>query len=322
MIADIHARSIERLREYAVIKSVYSREIEKARAFARRHGVGEFYDDWRRVVRDEEVDAVVIATPNYTHREIAVEAARRGKHVFLEKPIATRLEDAREIVGEAERSGVKLFIGHCLRYWPEYVRVREAVSRGEIGSPSVARVYRLSSFPRWGGGWHGYMEYSGGVVVDLAIHDIDFLVWTLGPVSRVYGVGGRFTRDSVDAIDHAMYIIEFENGAIAYGEASWAMPETMPFTTYLEIAGSGGALAVDNRSTASVYEYTDRGSRSYSPVYRDAYYYEMRAFLRWVLYNEPVSISPEEAVESLRVALAINKSIIDREIVDLRRFGT
>lgn len=314
-IADILARSLLLLDEYASIEAVFSREIEKARYFAKKYGIENIYHDWRDIVKSRDVDAVIIATPGYTHKEIAVESARNGKHIFLEKPMALSLRDAREIINAAEKGRVKLFVGHCLRYWPEYVRVREAVYRGDIGEPRIARAYRLGIFPR--SLWYGYMEYSGGVVVDMAIHDIDFLRWVLGPVKRVYGVGGRYTRSTVDAIDHAMYVLEFESGAIAYGEASWAMPSTFRFTTYLEIAGTKGLLSVDNRSTVSVAEYLENSSYSYAPIYRDAYYNELKAFLRWILFEDPVAITPEDALESLKIALAINKSIDRREVIDL-----
>ncbi len=314
-IANILTRSLLRLGDYASIEAVFSRDIESARLFAKRFGIANLYSDWREIARSKSIDAVIVATPTYTHKEISVESARNGKHVFLEKPIALSIRDASEIIREAEKNRVKLFVGHCLRYWPEYLRVREAVSRGEIGEPRIARAYRLSSFPDRL--WFRYMDYSGGVVVDLAIHDIDYLRWVLGPVKRVFGVGGRYTRYTVDSIDHAMYILEFESGAIAYGEASWAMPPTYPFTTYLEVAGTKGLLTVDNRSTVTVAEYYENISHTYSPYNQDAYYNELKAFLRWILYDEPVNISPEEALESLRVALAINRSIEKREIVDL-----
>lgn len=316
-IANELARALMML-DHVEIYGVYSRSIEKAREFARRHNINNIYDDWRRAVSDPHVEAVVIATPNYTHKEISVEAARRGKHIFLEKPIATRLRDAHEIIEEAERNRVKLFVGHCLRYWPEYVRVREMILRGEIGEPRIVRVYRLSSFPKWSI-WHRYMSFSGGVAVDLAIHDIDYLRWSIGEVSKVYAVGGVYTRYSVDAIDHVMYILEFENEAIGYGEASWAMPESFPFTTYLEIAGTKGLLYVDNRSTATYNEYIDDKIITSSPYDKNAYYNELKAFIRWILYDEPVEIRPEDALESLRIALAINKSIEKKEIIDVKK---
>ncbi|MEM1611431.1 MAG: Gfo/Idh/MocA family oxidoreductase [Sulfolobales archaeon] len=315
-IADVLARTLLQLNEYASIEAVFSREIEKAKHFARRYGIKNVYRDWRDIAGSKEIDAVIIATPDYTHKEIAVECARNGKHIYLEKPIALRLRDAREIIDAASRNNVKLFVGHCLRYWPEYVKVREAVYRGDIGEPRIARAYRLGSFPR--PLWYGYMEYSGGVVVDMAIHDIDFLRWVLGPVRRVYGVGGRYTKNTVDAIDHAIYVLEFESGTIAYGEASWAMPGSFRFTTYLEIAGTKGLLRVDNRSNVSVTKYLENSSSSYAPIYRDAFYNELRAFLRWILFGDPVTITPEDALESLRVALAINRSIEKGEIIDLK----
>ncbi|MEZ0289799.1 MAG: Gfo/Idh/MocA family oxidoreductase [Sulfolobales archaeon] len=316
-ISDTHARVLRDLRDLAEIRGVFSRSLEKTKFFAEKHGIPKVYSSLSELLSDDSVDAVVIATPNYTHKSIAVECAKSGKNIFLEKPIALSVEEGREIIEEAERNSVKLFIGHVLRFWPEYVKIREIVLSGGVGEPRVARVYRLASFPKWTY-WHKYMAYSGGVTVDLAIHDIDYLRWVLGPVSKVYAVGGVYSRHSVDAIDHVMYLLEFENGSIAYGEASWAMPDSFPFTTYLEIAGTKGLATVDNRSTRTLWVYTESRVSEEAPLHRDAYYLQMRSFLRWLLFNEPIPIDPWDALESLRVAIAINESVRRREIVSLR----
>jgi len=268
------------------------------------------------VLRRSDIDAVLIATPNYTHKTIAVEAARAGKHIFLEKPIALSVEDGMEIVREAEKQGVKLFVGHCLRFWPEYVRAREAVMSGAIGEPRIARAYRMSPFPRWTE-WHRHRELSGGVVIDMSIHDLDYLRWVFGDAEKVYAAGGRYTPYSYDNIDHAMAMIRFRSGVIAYVEATWTMPESFRFYTYLEIAGTKGLLTVDNHTTSTLHAYLGKESWSYGPINRDAYYREMEAFLDWVEHGRKPPIEPEEAVKSLELALAIVKSIETGKVVEL-----
>ncbi len=296
---------------------VFSIPRETAIDVAKQYNIPEYTDNWRDIVERKDIDAVLIATPNYTHREIAVEAARRGKHIFLEKPIALRVKEGEEIVMEAEKNRVKLFVGHCLRFWPEYVKVREAIISGYIGEPRVARAYRLAPFPSWTQ-WHKYADLSGGVVIDLSIHDIDYLRWVLGPIESVYAVGGIFTKYSYDSIDHYMAIMKFENGAIAYVEGSWAMPRSFPFTTYLEIAGTRGLLTVDNRSTLTVGIYRDNSSEFYAPYYNNAYFEEMKAFLDWLQFDKKPPIDPWEAVEALRIAWMIMISIKEGRVVKVR----
>lgn len=316
IVREAHIKSLKRLSDRVEVVAVYSRRLEVAKNFAKEHGIPLYTDNWREVIGRSDVDAVLIATPNYTHKPIAVEAAKSGKHIFLEKPIALSVEDGEAIVKEAESHGVKLLVGHCLRFWPEYVRIKKAVENGVIGEPRVARAYRLSSFPRWSQ-WHRYKEFSGGVVIDLGIHDLDYLRWVLGEPVEVYAVGGIRTRYSVDAIDYAMAIIKFRDGAIAYVESSWAMPENFRFYTYLEIAGTKGLLTVDNNTTATVTTYIDDSFWSFAPVDDNAYYLEMKAFLDWVQHDVKPPLEPRDAVESLRLALAIVKSIERGEVVKI-----
>ncbi|MEM0153607.1 MAG: Gfo/Idh/MocA family oxidoreductase [Ignisphaera sp.] len=302
-----HLPSLKLLRDRVDVRVVFSRSIERAKEVAMRFSIPEATDDWRSTVSRGDLDALLIATPNYTHKTIAVESVRAGKHVFLEKPVALSIGDGLEIVREAEKAGVNLMVGHCLRFWPEYVRVRESILSNAIGEPRVARAYRLSSFPRWAP-WHRYRELSGGVVVDLMIHDLDFLRWILGEVEEVFGYMVRFTEASIDNTDHAVAILRFRDGAIAYVEASWAFPSNFPFTTYLEIAGTKGLLTVDNRSTATVEVFMESVQNVLAPVDKGAYFSELKAFIDWIQYGVKPPIEPMDAVEALRIAVAVHRS--------------
>jgi predicted dehydrogenase len=295
------------------VSTIFGIPYEDALILARRFKIPKVTDDWRSVVHDSSIDVVLVATPTYTHRAIAEEAIKAGKHVMLEKPIALTVKDGEELVKAYEAGGVKLMVAHCLRFWPEYVRARELMMAGEVGEPRVARAYRLSSHP---GRWFRFQELSGGVAVDMSIHDLDYLRWTLGEVKRVYAVGGTYSSDSATSIDHFMATLEFENGAVAYVEGSWAMPRNFPFTTYLEIVGTKGLLTVDNQSTSTIEAYIDNSYYRYGPIYRNAYYLEWVAFLDWLNKGVKPPIEPGDAVEALRLALAINKSITEGRVVN------
>jgi predicted dehydrogenase len=295
------------------VASIFGIPYEDALFLARRFKIPKVTDDWRSVINDPNVDVILVATPTYTHRAMAEEAIKAGKDVMLEKPIALTVRDGEEIAKMHEASGVKLMVAHCLRFWPEYVRARELIMAGRIGEPRVIRAYRLSSHP---GRWFRFQELSGGVAVDMSIHDLDYLRWTFGSVRRVYAIGGIYSSDSATSIDHFMATLEFDNGAIAYVEGSWAMPRNFPFTTYFEVSGTGGLMTVDNQSTATVEAYVDNSYYRYSPMVRNAYYLEWIAFLNWVSKGVKPPIEPSDAVEALRLALSINKSITEGRVVN------
>lgn len=309
---DLHLPVLSMISDVEV-SAIFGIPYEDALMLAKRYKIPKATDDWRSVVHDPNVDIVLIATPTYTHKVIAEEAIKAGKHVMLEKPIALTVKDGEELVKVYESSGVKLMVAHCLRFWPEYVRARELIMAGRVGEPRVIRAYRLSSHP---GRWFRFQELSGGVAVDMSIHDLDYLRWTFGEVKRVYAVGGIYSPQSVTSIDHFMANLEFENGAVAYVEGSWAMPSNFPFTTYLEVSGTGGLLTVDNQSTSTVEAYVNNAYYRYGPIFKNAYYLEWVAFLNWVSKGVKPPLEPHDAVEALRLALAINKSIIEGRVVN------
>ncbi len=282
---------------------------ERARTMAEAFNADNWFTDYTKVLELDEVDIIDVCTPTYNHKTIVIDGAKAGKHIICEKPIALRLRDADAMIEVTKRQGVKFMVAHCLRFWPEYVRARELVLRGEVGEPRVARAYRRSTFPKWAP-WHKDMNLGGGVFVDMSIHDVDFLRWTLGEVEEVYARGGVLKHRDSNAYDYVHAILRFKGGAVAYVEGSWIMPETHPFSTYLEIAGTGGLLRVDNHETSALRVFRTEGTpEDYTPIVRDAYYLELRAFVDCVLKDGEPPVPGEEARRSLEVVLAAVKSI-------------
>ncbi|MFC4986508.1 Gfo/Idh/MocA family protein [Saliphagus infecundisoli] len=246
----------------------------------------------------EEIDYLDICTPTHTHLEIVRTAADRGLDIFLEKPIAGSIEEAQEIRAVAEAAGVALGVGHVVRFLPAY---RKAAGL-EIGEPGVARARRLSPFPDWGE-WFGDREKSGGLFVDLAIHDLDYLRWVWGEVERVFA---RRTR--AEHAEHGFVTLRFANGAVGYVEGSWAQPESRTLTTELELAGSDGMVEFASDEESPYCEWTADGETVDRAFERDGYRRELEAFADTLRAGEEPPVGPDEAIEALRLALAAERS--------------
>lgn len=256
------------------------------------------------VLGDSLVQAVDICLPTDLHRPFTERAAAAGKHVFCEKPISISLQDARAMIDACRHAGVTLMVGHVLRFFHEYQAARALVQSGRIGEPKVIRATRASAFPRWGSdNWFADETRSGGPIVDLIIHDIDWIRWTFGEVRRVFA-----KRNG----NYALVTLRLESGAICHVEGSWAHPEGSPFTTKLEIAATGGLYTADNQSTIPLHIRRDADGQyvheTISPAPADPYALELAHFYQCLKNGERPLTHGEEALRTLEVVLAANES--------------
>ena len=262
----------------------------------------------------DDVDVVVVTVPTPSHRAITERAAARGKHVFCEKPIARTLADARAMVGRVRAGGVLLSVGHVVRFFPEYARIRALLAEDAVGKVGVVRAARLNAYPALARPWYGNPDWSGGVIVDLMIHDLDTLRWYFGEVERVYRPWPELARPHQPASNYALAVLRFANGVIAHVEASWAHAN---FRTSIEIAGSDGLLRhASEESSAIRVEHTApmedmavaRVQVPSSPLPEGPYQTELRHFLAAVETGTPPLVTGDEAVRSLALALAVLQS--------------
>lgn len=211
-----------------------------------------------------------------------------------------------------------LMIGQVLRFWPEYVQIKKQIEHGKIGTPVIARTYRANPMPA--SQFYEQDALSGGVIVDLGLHDIDFLSWALGPVRSVYAQGGNLSGRG-DVIDYAQIHFNFESGAIAYLETNWAVPGNFPFSTAIEITGTGGMIAADNADSRASYQLTVRDKQrvTASIAELNGYHYEQDAFLRAVQMKSKTPMDASAALYSLRLALAAKESIKTGQLIEMPR---
>lgn len=310
MMGTIHATSCGNLPDVAV---TWVADSDGARAEALAITCGaRATTDVDAAVGADDVDVVIVTVPTPFHGSITERAAARGKHVFCEKPIARTLGDARSMVAACEQAGVLLTVGHVVRFFPEYVRIKALLAEGAVGTVGVVRAARLNANPAGARAWYGDPAGSGGVIMDLMIHDLDTLRWYFGEVERVYARALTHTAHQ-PTLDYALAVLRFENGVIAHVEASWAHAT---FRTSIEIAGSAGLLRhASEESDALRIERTTpqaaavaRVQMPRSPLAEGPYQAELRHFLAAVAAGTPPLVTGDEAVRSLTLALAVLES--------------
>jgi predicted dehydrogenase len=279
-----------------------------------------FVTDLAVVLADPEVDIVSVCTPTTTHRDIAVRALNAGKHVLLEKPIALTIADALAISAAASASARTLMVAHVVRFFEGYRRARADVDAGRIGAVISGRARRLITKPEsaW---WYDEAE-SGGVVVDVGIHDFDQLNLFLGTPLSVMSTA----NDPLGPIETT---IGYRSGAIGQVLTYAGVPAGAPFTTSLNLVGTDGILdyefsadaptAAGGISGVNAYRLaTAERSENSTLSSLDHYSRQAEYFLECVRTGTEPSFSPTaSAVRALDVALAARQSLVTGETVPL-----
>ena len=221
----------------------------------------------------DKVDVIDICLPTYLHKEYVEQAATLGKDIICEKPLGHNLKEAVYMKEFCENRNVRLFVGHVVRFIPEYSQAKQLVESGTIGNAGVVRTSRNSGFPDRDDDWFADFNKSGGVVLDLIIHDFDFLRWCFGEVERVFAKG-LYGRGFLKK-DYALVTLKFENGVIAHVEGSWSHDV---FQKRFEFAGDNGAFEYDSlkeRSISLSLDNNDLGAVTESPTQHSPYYLEL-----------------------------------------------
>jgi predicted dehydrogenase len=262
----------------------------------------------------QAVDVVDVCTPTPDHRAPVIAAASAGRDIVCEKPLARHLHDAVDMVEACRAAGSRLFVAQVVRFFRQFSKAKAVLDSGEIGQPGVLRSVRGGSPPTSGRSWFADFTQSGGAVMDLGVHDIDFARWCLGDVERVFARGIKSSGTARH--DHALVVLRFCNGAIAHIECSWAYPPG-GFHTRFEIAGTRGLIEYDSKAPPPLtVALASKGVSLAQPQLLspaadrdDPYYLELAHFLHCIDSGEPFLVSPRDGLEAVRVALAAIDSI-------------
>jgi predicted dehydrogenase len=306
-------------------------DLNEARAteIAQKYGVSAVYSDYRQLLENPAVQAVSIATPDFAHREIAVAAAEAGKHILVEKPLATTVADAEAIVKAAHKAGVKLMVDFHNRVSPPFIQAKQAVAGGELGKPTYIYA-RLSNTTFVATQMLPWASKSSALWF-LASHTTDMAHWLLeDEPKRVYAVSrsGILQELGVDAPDLHVAILEFKQGAVVTLENAWFLPETEPmvFNFKFEVLGSKGSLYVNTSDHRTVQQYGPQkatlpdvfGLVNPDPPRPNGFVLEAIArFVDAVVYDRPVLATGEDGLLVTRVLTAIAESAQSGKPVDL-----
>lgn len=262
----------------------------------------------------ERVDIVDLCTPTPTHRDLTVRAARAGRHIICEKPLALTLDEADEMMAACRQSGVRLFVAHVLRFFPQYRAAWERVQAGDIGEPRVLRLSRIGAPPTPGSWFHDESQ-SGGVPLDLMIHDLDYVRWVAGRVGTVYAVQSRQEgRVMVQAT------LSHRGGAISLVEGGWAAPAGV-FRTALDLAGTLGVIEWSSDAPPALRSHGPppppplQEGASLPALAGDPYAAELEHAYRSIESGTPFLVEPEDARAALALSLAVRRSLETRQPV-------
>lgn len=281
----------------------------KLEAFARRHEI-KAHSKLESLL--STIDALDVCTPTDTHAGIAIPALERGISTLVEKPIAGSMEDCHGMINAAKKGGATLMPAQVVRFFPEHRKAHELIASGSIGRVASVRLRRGGRAPQGQDGWFLDPGRSGGVLLDLAVHEFDWLCWTLGPVmevmSRSVTLGPRI--EGADFVgDYALTTLTHASGCISHVESTWMDPSG--FRTTIEAAGSEGVIEFDSRQNPSLRVHLqDSGSRPENLMdpLDDPYYLQLRSFVDAVTGKAGYPVSADEGAAAVRIALAAIES--------------
>lgn len=262
------------------------------------------YTDYRQLLARPDLDAVIIATPDHLHKDITIEAAQAGKHILVEKPIATTVEDGEAMIEAAKKANVKLMVGFTLRFVPHYVQAREIIQSGKLGkivSVYSRRMNVITQADRLGG--------RIGVLHFLGIHDFDLLHWLLGvKPDQVYTAESTSVEKRHPQENETFNTFKFKDGTLVCAHIGWNLTTAHPGGRdfKLTVIGDKGSLDIDLASQGLMM-YSESGSKF--PSTAPGLDVEDKAFIDCVLDDKPVPSTGEDGITALKMVLAAIESI-------------
>lgn len=274
----------------------------------------------------QHVDVVDICSPTHLHYRMVSQAATVGKDIICEKPLANTLEQAQEMLAICKAAGVRLLVAHVVRFFPEYALAKSIVDQGQIGQPGILRLTRGSYRPKKSiGNWFLDEKKSGGILLDLMIHDFDYARWIAGNVESVFAK--KVTIPHPEAtLDYGMAILKHRDGALSHIAGAWAYPPPT-FRTGFEIAGDAGLIEFDSDETSPIrnllIKVTDLDASDValpsSLLSESPYVTEIKEFYETLCNDRPVRVSAEDGLAAVQIAEAAIKSARTGEAVQLEQ---
>lgn len=303
------------------VVGVIARNEEKLQAVQAEFGVKTF-TSLEALLAETEVDAFDICTPTDTHLEFAKQVAQAKKHVIASKPLAASSEEAEEIIAVCKENDVQLLVSHTLRFFPEYVNAKEQVANGAIGRPGVIRMSRGVPYPSRDRAWYTDSNRSGGLFLDLGVHEFEWIQSTFGDVQRVMARKVTHTGENGQPLEYGMVMLRLVDGTVVHVELSWA--ETK-FRAAFELTGNKGMLTYDHEETNPVildlHHDEDFVDMPKSMLRKDPFVRQLEHFADCLTGKAVPVVSGADALAAIRIAEAAKKSVEEGQPVVLVEGG-
>jgi myo-inositol 2-dehydrogenase/D-chiro-inositol 1-dehydrogenase len=295
-------------------------------AFALSLGVPTVTNDAMEVINHPEVEAVIICSPTPSHVPFTVAAANNKKHVFCEKPLDVTLESIHEAEWAVERNGVKLMLGFNRRFDTNFRNIQRRVEKGKIGEPHLLRITSRDPAPPP----VEYLKISGGIFLDMSIHDFDMARYIVdSEVEEVYVKGDALIYPEITSfgdIDTAVIVLTFQNGTI--GVIDNSRQAVYGYDQRLEIFGSKGMMKAENNTEDNVQAYTTAGEESSLPLhfflerYEQAYRSCLSTFIECILEDKPSPVNGHDGLMATAIGIAAKKSLVEGRPVKMSEILT
>ncbi len=312
-IGRIHARNLKFQIPGARLLAVADVAEESARKLAEELEIPTWEKDYRRLLASGDIQAVAICSSTDTHAQIIIEAAKAGKHIFCEKPIALEMDKIDQALAAVEKAGVKLQVGFNRRFDPSFQRAKEVVGSGKIGIPQLLRISSRDPQPPP----LDYIKASGGLFLDMMIHDFDMARFLMGEeVTELMATGHCLIDPAIGKcgdIDTAVVLLKFRSGAL--GTIDNSRQSVYGYDQRIEVFGSKGSVVVENKTPTEVTIHSADSIQSDKPLYffleryQEAYLAEMNQFITCILEDKKPSVGGLDGRISVVMGYAAMESL-------------
>ncbi len=320
-IGKLHGQHLATSIVGAELTSIADIDLAAAKESAARFNIPLAVADYHEILGDPDIEAVAICSPTHTHAQIIQEAAKAGKHIFCEKPIDHDLKKIDQALKAVEKAGVMLMIGFNRRFDPSFRKLREMIAEGEIGTPHILRITSRDPAPPS----MEYLSQSGGIFLDMTIHDFDMANYMMAnEVNDVFVAGGAMIDPKIGKLgdlDTVVITLRFENGSI--GVIDNSRKAVYGYDQRVEVFGSKGMVTSKNVPIDSHMLSNREGIHSALPLnffldrYISSYINEMQEFIDCIQNGRPPPVSGEDGRIAVVMALAAKKSYEENRPVQL-----
>lgn len=319
-IGQVHAKSITYHIPQAKIVAISDIYYEGAKRVAESLGIPNAYEDYHEILNNPEIDAVLICSSTDTHADIAVEAAEAGKHIFCEKPVDLTVAKIKKVIAAVEKAGVKLQIGFNRRYDHNFAEIKRLANDGKLGKLQTIKITSRDPEPPS----IDYVKVSGGIFLDMTVHDFDMARFIGGEVEEVYANAAVTVDEAIGEagdVDTALIALKFKNGAI--GVIDNCRKACYGYDQRLEVFGTGGQASAANDTPTNVSYINENGNMTDKPLYffleryMQSFTDEMMEFINAVQNDELTKTTVNDGLEALRLGLAAKLSVKEHRPVKL-----